>query len=236
MNDRPELCQKPGTTIAPDSQGSFIPVWGEVLVMDSRVAARQLVASTPKIEQKYVRLVQMASTPEIRRMLLPGKEVCGQRTGLYIRVARTCPLYYARWEADESVACLELLSTMKATSTRPDWLEALGCTGDTSCKRTPVGAKVWRRRTARNRSGGESQPSYADDADTHDPVFTLPREFLVRDSLGFVLYRGEESDDSGSSAARAGEVASDASDSSNAEEEEEEEEEEGEDEEEEYEE
>eukprot|EP00903_Cladosiphon_okamuranus_P014251 g13237.t2 len=79
-----------------------IPIWGTAVIFDSRDEAEDSLVDKygqDSLDLCYVRLVHVADSDLLKRMVDPNEEaVRSKDAGLYIDVAPTCPVYYARWD------------------------------------------------------------------------------------------------------------------------------------------
>lgn len=67
-------------------------------------SAEQAAASldSDDVDMQHVRLVQVATTTQLKMMLEAGVEVCHPTAALYLRVAKTCPVYWTSWSTNDS--------------------------------------------------------------------------------------------------------------------------------------
>ena len=92
-----------------------------------------------------MRLLHVANNQQVKRILLPGKEVCGPGAELYLHLANTCPLFYTRWAKEADDAHFELTCGIPQSGSRADLLRAFK-NGNNSRERfvTPVTPKVFK--------------------------------------------------------------------------------------------
>lgn len=106
---------------------SDIPIWGDAVVYDTRQAAlNSLDPDDDNVDLQFVRLVLVADTNLLKRLCIASKEIVrSAEAGLYLKVARTCPAYYAMWEEDSTETTHhEVYSYLKRTSKREALLNA----------------------------------------------------------------------------------------------------------------
>lgn len=88
----PSLHPRDGVSYPPGS--SDVALWGTLVVYRSRLEAWKSLSDDDK-EGQYVRLVKVAINKQLSKLLVPGKELGGPTAELFLRVAPTCPAYYA---------------------------------------------------------------------------------------------------------------------------------------------
>ncbi|CAM9355346.1 unnamed protein product [Pylaiella littoralis] len=91
------------------SPPSDLPLFGDFKVYDTVEQAVEAV-DEEDIANQCIRLVQVADTKQLKVMLQTGTELCKPKAGLYLRVSKTCPLYWVTWEDDNTVVDLDLVS------------------------------------------------------------------------------------------------------------------------------
>lgn len=149
-----------------------IVVWGQLYAFNSRLMAYDAFAKTDDLEGQFCRLLHVANNRQIRPVITPGKEVCTPDVELYLRVADTCPLYYALWDENEH-NCLKIVSTHPSAGNRVSMTAPWRADGVNIG--TPITATITRRLRVTRK--GKAQ--------TNKPVFVLPYSFIVlpRDDL-----------------------------------------------------
>lgn len=102
--------------------------------------------------QPYVRLVLVADYDLLNTMLLPGKERLQTRAaGLYLRVAPTCPAYYALWDSNQAVTSHEVLNGLKRGAPRDVLLDTMK--DNVGGKPSPVKLNVYKTIRSTNPGG-----------------------------------------------------------------------------------
>ena len=105
--------------------GPEIPIWGS---MEIHLSVKDAQKSLPtEGVDGAVRLVRVADFTQLQAMLLPGKEFLRTGANLYVRVAKTCPAFYARWDSSDVVTHHELWSEVrrnKQSDPKLLWLDA----------------------------------------------------------------------------------------------------------------
>lgn len=86
---------------------SDLLVWGDLVVYPSPSAARDSLHQDA-IDEAFVRLLRIATHSQLQIMLEPGTERCTPEAALYLRVDRTCPVYWARYNSDKKEAHLDV--------------------------------------------------------------------------------------------------------------------------------
>ncbi|CAB1109996.1 unnamed protein product [Ectocarpus sp. CCAP 1310/34] len=152
-----------------------LPAWGQLEVFNSRPEAFRSL-SVDEREDQRVRLLHVANNVQLKRMLVPGKEVCGPGAELYLRVAPTCPLYYMRWTNDVKQATVEFTSKVPQSGSRAEVLGPFSQV-EGQAFATPVIGRVFRARSK---------------TDPRSPLNVLPGFAVVR-SQGFEV-RESDSD------------------------------------------
>lgn len=94
-----------------------IPVWGKYRVYNTPQEALESIPQDD-VDNRRIRLVLAASTRQLRRMLLPGKEACQVDAALYLEVADSCPFYHLTWEEDEGAGAIDITSNIPHTGSR----------------------------------------------------------------------------------------------------------------------
>ncbi|CAN0535528.1 unnamed protein product [Ectocarpus sp. 12 AP-2014] len=106
--------------------GPEIPIWGDMEIHLSPAEARESLRADPV--DGAVRLIRVADSAQLKQMLVPGKEFVAPGATLYMRVAKTCPAYYARWESSDPFTHHEILSEVprdkKKSDTHALWFDA----------------------------------------------------------------------------------------------------------------
>ena len=153
-----------------------LPAWGQLEVFNSRPEAFRSL-SVGEREDQYVRLLHVANNVQLKRMLVPGKEVYGPGAELYLRVAPTCPLYYMRWTDDVNQAIIEFTSKVPQSGSRAEVLGPF--TQEGQAFTTPITGRIVRARSM---------------SDPRSPLNVLPGLAVVR-SRGFEV-RDSDSDSS----------------------------------------
>lgn len=100
-----------------------LPAWGQLEVFNSRPDAFRSISIDERQDQ-HVRLLHVANNVQLKRMLLPGREICGPGAELYLRVAPTCPLYYTRWTTEVDQATIEFTPKVPQSGSRAEVLRA----------------------------------------------------------------------------------------------------------------
>ena len=129
-----------------DVNANDLPAWGNLEVFNSRGDALRSLSAEDQNEQ-CVRLLHVANNVQLKRMLLPGKEVCQPGAELYLRVAAACPLYYMRWTEDAEKANIEFTSNVSQRGSRSDILRPFIQAGAGEAFVTPVTARVFKHRS-----------------------------------------------------------------------------------------
>ncbi|CAB1111525.1 unnamed protein product [Ectocarpus sp. CCAP 1310/34] len=148
-----------------------LTAWGQLEVFNSRPEAFHSL-SVDKRQDQRVRLLHVANNVQLKRMLVPGKEVCGPGAELYLRVAPTCPLYYTRWTNDVKQATVEFTSKVPQSGSRAEFSQV-----EEKAFATPMIGRVVRARSK---------------SDPRSPLNVLPGFAVVR-SQGFQV-RESDSD------------------------------------------
>ncbi|CAN0342282.1 unnamed protein product [Ectocarpus sp. 13 AM-2016] len=106
--------------------GPEIPIWGDMEIHLSPAEARESLRADPV--DGAVRLIRVADSAQLKQMLVPGKEFVAPGATLYMRVAKTCPAYYTRWESSDPFTHHEILSEVprdkKKSDTHALWFDA----------------------------------------------------------------------------------------------------------------
>ena len=129
-----------------DVNANDLPAWGNLEVFNSRGDALRSLTVEEQDEQ-CIRLLHVANNVQLRRMLLPGKEVCQPGAELYLRVAATCPLYYMHWTEDAEKANIEITSQVPQRGSRSDILRLFSQAGAGEAFVTPVTGRVFKHRS-----------------------------------------------------------------------------------------
>ena len=85
-----------------------LPIWGKLEIYDSPSDAVSALSDDEK-EEQFVRLIMVADNTQLTNMLEQGKEVCLPDAALYMRVDKTCPLYWVTWEVDREADAIEII-------------------------------------------------------------------------------------------------------------------------------
>lgn len=153
------------TTVYPD-----IPIWGEIVVYDSKADAIESLSYDDKATQ-CVRLIRIASNRQLSNMLLKGKEVCQPHAALYMRVAETCPLHWVSWDRNPTKGgTIEIIIGIPQKGARDETLASLTASDDG--RLYPVAARVTRKSGAQE-SGGRPAAD--------QPLVVLPGACVVID-------------------------------------------------------
>ena len=76
-----------------------VPLWGKLCVFDSPREALESLGPNYLTAPCFVRLVLVADSALLRKLCKDGEEVLSSDTaGLYLRVAASCPAFFAIWE------------------------------------------------------------------------------------------------------------------------------------------
>ena len=111
----PSLHPLAGKAYKPGS--SDVPLWGTLVVCRSHLEAWHTLSDDDKASQR-VRMVRVADNKQLCKLIEPGVELCGPHAELYLRVAPTCPAYYAMWDSDASTAHMEVASKLPNSGSR----------------------------------------------------------------------------------------------------------------------
>ena len=99
---------------------SQLPVWGRLRICNSTAKAYQDLPEQHQSDDR-VRLILAASNRQLKAMLTVGKEViCSPNAQLYLEVAPTCPMYYARRTPTAELSCMEITSNVPVDGNRED--------------------------------------------------------------------------------------------------------------------
>lgn len=112
----------------PRKSQAGMPVWGKLVVYNSRKQAVKSL-STEEVEEQRVRLIQIADTQQLRRMLDVRNELCAPEAALYLEVADTCALYWTVWDNDKDKADMHIACDIPQSGTRSTMLEAVRGSG-----------------------------------------------------------------------------------------------------------
>ncbi|CAN0259142.1 unnamed protein product [Ectocarpus sp. 6 AP-2014] len=118
-DDLPYLCARNKTSY--QTAHNDIPVWGNPVVYDShRQALDSLNIEDHSTDLQFVRLVRVADNGLLKKMCPKNQIVKHSEAGLYLRVAESCPAYYACCEQgnDKSSAHHEISSYLQRTDNR----------------------------------------------------------------------------------------------------------------------
>lgn len=100
-----------------------IPVWGKPIIFNTPEEAEASLNDDPTGSQ-YVRLIRVADNKQLAALLLQGKELLKSKTAnLYLRVADTCPAYYAQWESTRENTHHEVVNKLKRGAPRDSMLK-----------------------------------------------------------------------------------------------------------------
>lgn len=149
------MLKKPKRSLRASRDISDVLVWGDLIVYSSPVAAKNSLSSDD-IDEEYVRLLRIATNAQLQLMLEPGTERCTPEAALYLRVDKTCPIFWARWNSRTSKADLDICCDIPQRGTRTKILAKVGF-----CEDGSGGVKV---RHARNKPTSTS-------AHTEDPLY-----------------------------------------------------------------
>lgn len=95
-----------------DINRNDIPLWGSLIICNTLTEAKRSLPGVTGGHQ-YVRLVLLADNDQLKGMLEQGKEVLlQQQASLYLRVAETCPAYYAIWESTRENTHHEVVNSL----------------------------------------------------------------------------------------------------------------------------
>ncbi|CAB1107040.1 unnamed protein product [Ectocarpus sp. CCAP 1310/34] len=133
---------------------SDLPVWGEYIVSDSLEEAYASIKPDDDAENlQYVRLLHVADTQLLRRMCKEAEEsVVSEDAGLYLRVAKSCPAFYALWdESEDNAGTHEVRNRCARTDSTSNLVAKFRGTGSTEF---PVFLKVCQEIAAKNRGRG----------------------------------------------------------------------------------
>lgn len=146
-------------TPSADEQPAYldIPLWGSLVVYDTPEDAVGALTDDDKSEHR-IRLVLVATNTQLTQMLAPGKEICRDRAALYLRVAKTCPLYYLQWEQFHDDAVLEIVSTVPRRGNRQRLLDAIA--GSIDGREHGVKASVRKQRKTSTSRSTAKRPLY----------------------------------------------------------------------------
>ena len=120
--------------------GPEIPIWGSMEIHFS-VKDAQKPLPTEGVDGA-VRLVRVADFTQLQAMLLPGKKFLRTGANLYVRVAKTCPAFYARWDSSDVVTHHKLWSEVrrnKQSDPKLLWLDA------ENNPKTPIKLNMYRK-------------------------------------------------------------------------------------------
>lgn len=119
VDDLPYLCARNKTSYR--TAHNDIPVWGKAVVYDShRQALDSLNVGDHSTDLQFVRLVRVADNGLLKKMCPKNQVVKHSEAGLYLRVAESCPAYYACCEQgkDKSSTHHEISSYLQRTDNR----------------------------------------------------------------------------------------------------------------------
>ena len=126
-----------------------LPIWGKLEIYDSPSDAVSVLSDDEK-EEQFVRLIMVADNTQLTNMLEQGKEVCLPDAALYMRVDKTCPLYWVTWEVDRETDAIEIIvPKLPQKASRETILKIL--TGSIHGTQHPVVGRVSQRRRDRGR-------------------------------------------------------------------------------------
>lgn len=104
--------------------GQEIPIWGGMEVFNSMDAAKKFADVDGRVQ-----LVRVADNAQLKAMLAPGKEFASGGASLYVRVEKTCPAFYARWDDDDELTHHEIWTDVPRGKTKTSaslWQDAEG--------------------------------------------------------------------------------------------------------------
>lgn len=101
-----------------------IPIWGELVVYDTPQDALASLSHN-ELENQLVRLIYIASNHQLRQMLEPGKELCHDKSALYLRVGESNPFYCMSWETDLNKADMDIICFIPRSATLSAMLETV---------------------------------------------------------------------------------------------------------------
>ena len=101
-------------------QSHEIPIWGKPVIFDTRqLALASLKPEEDGTDLQFVRLVLVADYDLLKRMCAKKEVVRSREAGLYAKVAKTCPAYYAMWDdSPKGHAAHEICSYLKRSDMR----------------------------------------------------------------------------------------------------------------------
>ncbi|CBJ33622.1 expressed unknown protein [Ectocarpus siliculosus] len=108
------LYTAPGVNYTP---GTFdLLIWGCLHVYDSRRDA-YLSLDEDAHDKRYVRLIRAASNAQLRACCTPGEACLTSSTAqLFLQVAPTCLMYWARWSTDRRETRMDIRSALPLSS------------------------------------------------------------------------------------------------------------------------
>lgn len=120
--------------------GPEIPIWGSMEIHLSATDAKNSLLAEE--DDGAVRLVRVADFAQLKAMLVTGKEFLQPGANLYVRVAKTCPAFYARWESNDEDTHHEIWSEVSRNNTADDakflWFDA------ENNPKTPIKLNIYR--------------------------------------------------------------------------------------------
>ena len=107
-------------------QSHEIPIWGKPIIFDTRqLALASLKPVENGTELQFVRLVLVADYDLLKHMCAKKEVVWSREAGLYMKVAQTCPAYYAMWnDSPKGHAAHEICSYLKRSDMRQTLLRS----------------------------------------------------------------------------------------------------------------
>ncbi|CAN0282683.1 unnamed protein product, partial [Ectocarpus sp. 4 AP-2014] len=124
------VLKKPKRSSRSSRDISDLLVWGDLIVYSSPNAASQSMDSD-EVDEEFVRLLRIATNAQLQLMLEPGTERCTPEAALYLRVDKTCPIYWTRWNK-KSKADLDICCDIPQRGTRVKILDKVGFGDDGS--------------------------------------------------------------------------------------------------------
>lgn len=115
------------------------PLWGKFRIRNTHCEALKSIPQNV-IDERFIRLVLVVSTRQLKCMLDPGREACRSEATPYLEVVDTCPLYYLAWAAKRARGTMQIKSNIPHNGPR-DFLIA-AATGRENGKKHAVIASV----------------------------------------------------------------------------------------------
>lgn len=89
------VLRKPKRSSRSAREVSDLLVWGDLIVYNTPKAAIESL-DQDDVDEEYVRLLRIATNAQLQIMLEPGTERCTPEAALYLRVDKSCPIFWAR--------------------------------------------------------------------------------------------------------------------------------------------